>query len=192
MRRTLTAIFSCCAALGFFTVAFAHAEPATVSPGLGANLTSPPGLVTIEMTQEMARREGANDIDVFDASGKEVTVVAAAIDNGNRRKISVALPGGLPAGAYTVKWKTLSAEDGDPDQGEYVFTYDPSRPADPGRTNLKEDAPGVTPAGDGGSAGTAIVQGGDDGMSWILVAAVGVAGLAIGSGATFLLVQRRA
>jgi hypothetical protein len=32
----------------------------------------------------------------------------------------------------------------------------------------------------------------DDGMSWILVAAVGLAGLVVGSGTTFLLVQRRA
>ncbi len=171
---------------------FAHAEPAVVSPGLGANLTSAPAQVTIEMTQEMARRGGANDIDVFDASGKEVTTAGAAIDNGNRRKITVALPSILPPGAYTVKWKTLSAEDGDAEAGEYVFTYDPTKPAEPGRTNLKGDAPApTTVSGDERPVAPDVVDGADDGMSWILVAAVAIAGLAVGSGATFLLVQRR-
>ena len=149
--------------------------------------------VEIEMTQEMARREGANDIDVLDASGNEVTTVAAAIDNANRKKITVALPTGLPPGAYTVKWKTLSTEDGDSEDGQYVFTYDPSKPADPGRTNLRENAVGVTPgSAANGSSVPAVTVDEDDGMSWILVAGVGVAGIVVGSGTTFLLVQRRA
>ncbi len=92
-----------------------------------------------------------------------------------------------------MKWKTLSATDGDADEGEYVFTYDPTKPEDPGRTNLREDGPAETPTnGDDSTAPPALAVGDDSGVTWILVAAVGIAGLAIGSGATFLLVQRKA
>jgi methionine-rich copper-binding protein CopC len=194
MKRFLTFLLVACAALAVVATAFAHAEPAEVNPGVGANVIAPPPQIQIVMSQEMARREGANDIDVFDAAGAEVTRIAAVIDNGDRRRISVVLPSDLAPGEYTVKWKTLSSEDGDSDEGEYSFTFDPTRPEDPGQTNLREDVPAETPPnGDNSSAPPAVIAGGgdDDGMSWALVAAVGLAGLAVGSGATFLLVQRR-
>jgi methionine-rich copper-binding protein CopC len=194
MKRFATLLVALCAGLAVAVTALAHAEPAEVSPGLGANVIAPPGQVQIVMSQEMAIREGANDIDVLNAEGTEVTRIAAVVDRGDRRRISVPLPSDLTTGSYTVRWKTLSAEDGDADDGEYVFTYDPSKPEDPGRTNLREDVPTVeTPANGDGSSVPLPSVGVDDesGMSWILVAAVGIAGLAIGSGATFLLVQRR-
>jgi hypothetical protein len=127
--------------------------------------------------------------------GKEVTTIAAVIDNGDRRRISVPLPNNLAPGEYTVKWKTLSADDGDASQGEYVFTFDPSKPANPGRETLQETV--ATPAGGGNGGGDdqqeapSFGDTGSGGTSWILVTAVGVAGLALGSGTTFLLIQRR-
>ncbi len=194
MKRSLAVILAICASLALVATALAHAEPSEVSPGLGANVIAPPGRIQIVMSQEMAIREGANDIDVINAEGTEVTRIAAVVDRGDRRRISVPLPSDLAPGSYTVQWKTLSSEDGDTDEGEYVFTYDPSKPEDPGRTNLRDEVPVETPAnGDDSSAPPPAVTVADDsGMSWILVAAVAVAGLAIGSGATFLLVQRRA
>jgi methionine-rich copper-binding protein CopC len=193
MKRSLAVFLAICASLALVATALAHAEPSEVSPGLGANVIAPPGQIQIVMSQEMAIREGANDIDVITAEGTEVTRIAAVVDRGDRRRISVALPSDLAPGSYTVRWKTLSSEDGDTDEGEYVFTYDPSKPEDPGRTNLRDEVPVETPAdGDGSSAPPPAVTVADDsGMSWILVAAVAVAGLAIGSGTTFLLVQRR-
>jgi methionine-rich copper-binding protein CopC len=193
MKRSLAVFLAICASLALVATALAHAEPSEVSPGLGANVIAPPGQIQIVMSQEMAIREGANDIDVITAEGTEVTRIAAVVDRGDRRRISVPLPSDLAPGSYTVRWKTLSSEDGDTDEGEYVFTYDPSKPEDPGRTNLRDEVPVETPAdGDGSSAPPPAVTVADDsGMSWILVAAVAVAGLAIGSGTTFLLVQRR-
>jgi methionine-rich copper-binding protein CopC len=196
MKRIPIVVLAAGAGLIGVLTALAHAEPAKVIPGLGANLVERPSQVEIVMTQDLARREGANDIDVLDSTGAEVTTIAAVIDNGDRRKISVPLPDDLKPGSYTVKWKTLSAEDGDAEDGEYVFVYDPSKPADPGRVELKE-APPTVASGDGETGAppaartSPTIGGGDDGMSWILVVAVGVAGLAIGGGATFLLVQRR-
>jgi len=149
-------------------------------------LSQPPTEIVIEMTQEMARQAGANDIEVFDPAGKKITTVSAVIDNGDRKRLSVPLPSGLAVGTYAVRWKTLSADDGDPANGQLSFTYDPSKPPSPGKENLVELAAGATaratPADGGfGSGG---------GTSWVLIAAVATGMFALGSGGTFLLVRK--
>lgn len=171
---------------------WAHAEPAKGKPGDGAVLRSSPGEVVLEMSQDMGRQAGLNDIDVFDASGKEVTTVAAVVDNADRKKLSVALPSDLPAGVYTVKWKTSSAEDGDAANGQISFTIDPNGTPSPGKEQLKEDVLGgdSTPS-PGSDQATVNIGGGNDGVTWVLVIAVGIGMLVLGAGGTFLLVQRK-
>jgi len=189
VKRLPPLLVAALAALALLAVALAHAEPARITPGDGAVLASRPSQVEIEMSQELARQVGANDIDVIDASGKEVTAVAAVIDNANRRKISVPLPSDLPVGIYIVKWKTLSADDGDAASGQLGFTFDPARPPSPGKEQLREDLLG----GAGASAGAGNAPGapgGGAGISWVLLVAVAAGGLAIGGGATFLLFPR--
>lgn len=193
--KFLAPLAAAAAALVAVTLVFAHAEPVRVSPGDGAVLNEAPIEIVFEMSQEMARQEGQNDIDVFDAAGNEVTTIAAVIDNANRTMLTVSLPSNLAPGAYTVEWKTLSAEDGDPDSGSTTFTYDPSAAADPGQEVLREDLlnPGGTetetapPPAVIGSGG-----GGDKGVTWILVIAVGALMFVFGAGSSFFLVQRKA
>jgi methionine-rich copper-binding protein CopC len=177
------------AALMAAAVALAHAEPARVRPGDGAILTVAPAQVEIEMSQEMARQAGANDIDVFDEAGREVTTVAAVIDNANRKKLSVALPADLNPGRYRVEWKSLSADDGDNASGKLSFTFDPAATANLGRESLREDVLGGANQ-DGNSRAPADL--GDDSRSpsWIFVVAVGVAMFVLGGGGTFLLVRK--
>ena len=170
----------------------AHAESVKVKPGDGAVLNDRPTGIAFEMSQEMAREAGANDIDVFDADGNEVTAVAAVIDNANRTRLTVPLPADLLPGSYTVQWKTLSSEDGDPANGSIAFTYDPSATPADGKEVLREDLLGGNNAGSGATAAPVIDVGGDSaGLTWMLVAAVGVGMFAVGAGATFLLVQKR-
>jgi methionine-rich copper-binding protein CopC len=171
---------------------FAHAEPAKVTPGDGAVLTTPPATIEITMSQEMARRDGANEIDVLDATGTEVTSVGAIIDNGNRRKLSVALPANLAPGRYTVKWKTLSAEDGDTGGGTLSFTYDPVGTPSPGREVLRADLlGGETPTAGLAPPGVTVPSGGGDGTSWVLVVAVAAGMFVLGAGSAYVLVQRK-
>jgi len=172
------------------SVAFAHAEPANVKPGQNAVLTTAPTEVVLLMSQEMARQAGGNDIVVQDSKGTEVTKQPAAIDSANRKKLSVPLPAGLSPGVYTVRWRTLSADDGDPASGNYTFTFDPNGTASPGKEAVREDALGVnTPSTD--SAASAGSADSGAGTSWVLVAAVGVAMFVLGAGGSFLLVQKR-
>ncbi len=168
-----------------------HSEPERVFPGSGAVLVEPPAEVVLVMTQELLRQAGANDIDVVDAQGHEVTEVAASIDNADRRRLSVPLPAGIPPGDYTVRWKTLSAEDGDTAEGSYAFTFDPKGPAAAGTEVVRESLLGPTATATPAAYEPVGSQEGDDGVSWVLVVAVGVAMFVIGAGGTFLLVQKR-
>jgi methionine-rich copper-binding protein CopC len=179
-------------ALAVLVSAAAHAEPVKVKPGDGAVLNERPAEVVFEMSQEMAREAGANDIDVFDAAGNEVTSVAAVIDNSDRARLSVPLPADLMPGTYTVKWKTLSSEDGDPADGSTTFSYDPAAAPSVGDEILREDLLGGSTDGGGATAAPVIDVGGDaGGITWMLVAAVGVGMFVVGAGGTFLLVQKR-
>jgi copper transport protein len=201
MKRLLAPLVGVIAALALVSLAFAHAEPDTVSPGDGAVLAASPSQVVIEMSQEMARTADANDINVVDSAGKEVTTAPATIDNADRKKLTVALPPNLPTGTYTVNWKTLSADDGDAANGTLSFTVDPSKPASAGKTKLRDTGIGESPAAaspsaaakatSGAAPASDIGGGGGGGTSWILVAAVGLAMLAVGSGSTFLLVTKK-
>lgn len=173
--------------------AFAHAEPVTVKPGDGAVLTTIPSSIEMLMSQDLARQDGANDIDVFDASGKEITAVAAVIDNGNRRRLTVAMPLALAVGAYTVKWKSLSADDGDTATGQFSFTFDPNAAAQPGKETQKEEPTGAagTATATSNTPSAAGANGDGGGTSWVLVIAVAVGMFVVGGGTTFLLVQKR-
>lgn len=190
MRAPLLLLLAALLAVAATSTVSAHAEPVEVKPGDGAVLTGPPIEVVIIMSQDMARREGANDIDVLDADGIEVTRVSAVIDNANRRRLSVPLPSSLEPGTYTVRWKTLSDEDGDEASGELTFTYDPSGTPDPGRERLRDDLVPTRPSTEGDPAPSLVIQN-ETGMSWVLVVAVGVGMLALGAGAGYIFVQKR-
>jgi len=173
--------------------ASAHAEPDEIRPGDAAVVTTVPAEVEIVMSQELARREGGNDIDVIGPDGTEVTTEAATLDLEDRRRISVPLPADLSPGEYTVRWKTLSADDGDPADGELRFTYDPNGQPSPGREQLDDDplgTPQEPPAATDG-LGQFTDGGGSSGDTWVVAVAAGIAGLAIGGAVTFLLVNRR-
>ncbi|MBI5947725.1 MAG: copper resistance protein CopC [Chloroflexi bacterium] len=189
MRRLFFAAPAAIAALVVVTAVFAHAEPATVFPGDGAVLAAAPRSIMMTMTQELARQQGANDIDVVDAKGVEVTTEAAVISDTNRRLLSVNLPTSLPAGDYTVRWKTLSAEDGDGATGQTTFRIDPNAIPSPGKEVLKASVLGETPTP---APGLADFAEGGGGTSWVLVTAVGLAALVAGAGAMYLLGPRRA
>lgn len=191
--RVLAAVGAIFLALVAVVSVAAHAEPVRVKPGDGAVLPERPSEVVFEMSQELARQPGANDIDVFDARGSEVTSVAAVIDNANRARLSVPLPADLAPGTYTVRWKTLSSEDGDDASGETSFTYDPAAAPSPGKEVLREDLADAGPdAGGTGTLPPALdASGNARGVTWILVVAVGAGMLVLGAGGTFLLVQKR-
>jgi hypothetical protein len=78
---------------------------------------------------------------VFGPDGTQVDKGDTRIDDDDRTHMIVSLQEDLPAGVYTVRWRTLSADDGDDDSGEFTFTVDLEAAQE---TPLP--SPGVTPA----------------------------------------------
>jgi methionine-rich copper-binding protein CopC len=110
---------------GLSKPAGAHSEYDRSEPMVGAVIAEAPAEVHVWFTQELFRRAGANTLEVFGPSGAQTDKGDARIDDDDRTHMIVSLPEALPAGTYTVRWQTLSAEDGDTDSGEFTFTVDP-------------------------------------------------------------------
>jgi methionine-rich copper-binding protein CopC len=107
-------------------VVFAHADYARSEPGAGAVVAKAPARVEVWFTQDMFRRQGENWLSVAGPDGLEVTAGEALIDDDDRRHLWVELVPDLPAGEYVVTWHTLSAEDGDEEEGSFIFVVDPA------------------------------------------------------------------
>lgn len=106
-------------------VVLGHADYCRSEPGIGAVVALSPERVEIWFTQEMFRREGENWIRVFGPADEAVHDGEAQIDDDDRSHMSVALLPDLPPGEYRVEWRTLSADDGDDEEGNFIFTLDP-------------------------------------------------------------------
>ena len=66
----------------------------------------------------------------------------AAIDDDNRKLMTVSLQSDLADGIYTVRWRTLSADDGDDAEGEFQFNIQADGPeAEAAPTAVPTEAP---------------------------------------------------
>ena len=109
--------------------AAAHAAYASSEPAFGAVLERAPERISLTFSQELFRREGANAIEWAEAdagaAGEFSDAGEVEIGNADRRTMSVALPAGgrgdWGEGRFVVRWRNLSADDGDVDGGEFPF-----------------------------------------------------------------------
>lgn len=106
-------------------LARAHAAYERSDPPANSVIPEPPAEVNVWFSQELFRREGENTLEVIGPDGTQVDQGDARIDDDDRTHMIVSLQKDLPAGTYTVRWRTLSADDGDTDSGEFTFTVDP-------------------------------------------------------------------
>lgn len=102
----------------------AHAEYERSDPPADAVIPEPPAEVHVWFTQELFRREGANTLEVFGPDGTQVDNGDSQIDDDDRKHMFVSLQNELPDGSYTVKYATLSIDDGDSFSGEFSFAID--------------------------------------------------------------------
>ncbi len=168
----IKSLFVLLSALTFVSgVALAHARPVRMTPGDGAVLNSPPPAIEIETSQDMDRIDGANELTVLDRDGNEVAVGPAVLDLQGRRILSAQVPEALGPGVYTVRWRTLSAEDNEEDEGTFEFTIDPDASPRAGDTGSGASSPAVVT--DGGGVPDGVLA-----LATILVGGLAVAGFA--------------
>src|SRR5205823_1598935 len=95
-----------------------HSDPAD-----GATVATAPGVVKVWFS-EGVRAVSDSNLKVVDSSGQQVDNKDSKVDTSDpdRKLMTVSLKPNLPAGTYTVQWATVSADDGDKDDGEFSFT----------------------------------------------------------------------
>jgi methionine-rich copper-binding protein CopC len=106
------------------TAALAHAQYASSTPAANSTVLAAPSVVQITYTQELADIH----ISVTGPDGSEVTTATATFDLEQRHNASVPIRDAGP-GTYTVLWRNVSGDDGDPNDGTFVFTVAAPAPA---------------------------------------------------------------
>lgn len=111
--------------------ASAHAMLLKSEPANGTQIKQAPGQVVAWFSQELSSR--FSTMQVVNAAGQQVDRGDGGVnlDDPDHASMTVSLPDGLAAGEYTVRWMAVSAEDGDPTQGEFNFglAVAPTQPA---------------------------------------------------------------
>ena len=110
------------------TAVLAHADYNRSVPAADEVVLQSPQQVQVWFTQELFRREGENSLEVYGPDQQRIDLDDAAIDDDDRKLMTVSLPPDLANGVYIVRWRTLSADDGDDANGEFQFTVDADEP----------------------------------------------------------------
>jgi copper resistance protein C len=126
LRLALAATLIAVLGLSSVAVVSAHARYASSIPASNATVSAAPSSVAITFTEELASAQ----ISITGPNGSEVTTARATIDLANRTNASVPLKDDGP-GMYTVLWKNVSEDDGDPNDGSFVFMVAGAAPAQP-------------------------------------------------------------
>jgi len=100
-----------------------HAELATVTPADKSTVPAPSQIV---MTFTENLDASASNIRLVDASGA-VVAQGGTVDPGSPKEMTLALPSVTP-GAYTIRWTSKSALDGDVARGTTTFTATAATP----------------------------------------------------------------
>ena len=124
-----------------------HADYDRSVPAADAVVLQAPQQVQVWFTQELFRREGQNSLEVYGPDEQRVDLDDFAIDDDDRTLMTVSLPPDLANGIFTVRWRSLSADDGDEADGEFQFTIQADEPTAEAvqPTDTAEAAPTAAP-----------------------------------------------
>jgi copper resistance protein C len=108
----------------------AHAKVLSATPAIGSTIARAPDTVTVECAENINPNPKLSNLFVYSPNGELISQGDAKVSFSNPKEMSVDIkPTGN--GVYVVRWITVSAVDGDPDQGAFVFTVKPVVSATP-------------------------------------------------------------
>lgn len=159
--------------------AYAHASYVSSDPAADSVLAAAPTTVTIKFAEHVT--PNGSDIKIFDAKGKEVDVQGSAhVISSDLFSMTVNMNGD-DSEIYLVQWHTVSADDGDPDIGGFVFHVDSSPGAQ--ATATASARSGSSGSGSGKSSG-------GSGTPGYFIALALIVGLALGASGAFMARRR--
>lgn len=147
-----------------------HAGYESSNPAANSVLKAAPTVVSITFLQKLDPQ--GLSITVYGDKGNVVSTGTAQISATDPNTASVNMKGD-DSDIYRVDWNNVSAEDGDPTLGAFVFGVDPSGETDkitPTTTTTVTTTTGVSP---------------------FVAILIGIAGLVIGAGGTYYLLRSR-
>jgi methionine-rich copper-binding protein CopC len=155
----------------------AHAKVNKAIPAIGSTIAQAPTSVTVFTLENINPNPTKSNLFVYSPAGDLVSQGNAQVSLQNPREMSIKItpdPKNLN-GIYVVRWITVSAQDGDPDQGAFVFTVAASAAATPTAattTSTNQTTPPPSNTTSTGSGGTPV---------WVPIV-VGIVALLVGLG----------
>src|SRR5215472_4053101 len=106
----------------------AHAKVNKAIPAIGSTISQAPTKVTVFALENINPDPKKSNLFVYAPSGDLISQGNAQVSLSNPEEMSINIkPTG--DGVYIVRWITVSALDGDPDQGAFFFNVQPKVPA---------------------------------------------------------------
>src|SRR6266436_6216463 len=150
----------------------AHAKVYKAIPAIGSTVSQAPTTVTVFTLENINPNPSKSNLFVYSPAGDLISQGNAKVSLTNPREMSITIkpdPANLK-GVYVVRWITVSAEDGDPDQGAFVFTV-----------NAAAAVASPTPSTSQGTTPSTTTSSSGDAPIWVPIV-VGVLALLIGLG----------
>lgn len=123
---------------------FAHAKVDSATPGIGAVVGTAPTTISVHTLENIKPGAQFSNLFVYGPSGDLISQGDAKIALSQPDVMSVAIKP-EKNGVYIVRWITVSANDGDPDQGAFTFTVKSGATGSPvPATNTVKAAPAST------------------------------------------------
>lgn len=116
LRTVLSVGLAVVVVIATASLAFAHAQYASSTPAANATVASLPSTLQVTFTEELASIQ----FTITGPDGSNAAAGSASIDLAHRTDASVGLRDAGP-GQYTVVWHNVSSDDGDPNDGSFVF-----------------------------------------------------------------------
>ncbi len=163
----------------------AHAKVYKAIPAIGSTVSQAPTTVTVFTLENINPDPNKSNLFIYSPAGDLISQGNAKVSLTNPREMSITIKPDTahPNGVYVVQWKTVSAEDGDPDQGAFVFTVNTGAVVTPTPVATTSTSQVTTPTTTTtGTGGTSI---------WVPIV-VGIVALLAGLAVGFGLGRRRA
>jgi copper resistance protein C len=133
----------------------AHAKVNKAIPAIGSTVSQAPTTVTVFTLENINPNPSKSNLFIYSPAGDLISQGNAKVSLTNPREMSITIrpdPANLK-GVYVVRWITVSAEDGDPDQGAFVFTVNTGVVATPttAATSQRTTPSTTTTSGSGGA-----------------------------------------
>ena len=122
LRIILALVLAIALSLGVLQAAFAHAKLDHCTPAVDATVAQAPGQVVCVMSEEIDTK--LSTISVWDANGVQVDKKDAHVDlnDPDHKTLIVSLdPSSMKDGIYTVKYHTVTPDDGGVTDGTFQF-----------------------------------------------------------------------